>query len=206
MYMLHWADPFVPLVDTWSAMCELVDAELVRWIGVSNFSQDLVETCHALRPVDFIEVELSMLNRHSKQLISWCSVNGVGVLTYGSLGYGLLTGARRSAPDNEAAVLYRGLFDKTVLPARLAVVDAIAKIGQSVGCTPGQLALAWAAHQDGVTSVLSGSREPSHIQENALAGDLGLPEAVLLSIDEMLEAEGEYIPVASTIDAGFLKE
>jgi aryl-alcohol dehydrogenase-like predicted oxidoreductase len=189
MYMLHWADPFVPLVDTWSTMCELVDVGLVRCIGVSNFDRDLVERCHALRRVDFVEVELSMLNRDSAELISWCSANGVGVLTYGSLGYGLLSGARRSAPANDAAVLYRGLFDEAVLPARLVIVDAIAEIGRELGCTPGQLALAWAAHQRGVTSVLSGSREPRHIQENAQAGDLHLTEAVLLRINEKIDGD-----------------
>ena len=187
MYMLHWADPFVSLVDTWSAMCELVDAELVRWIGVSNFSQDLVETCHALRPVDFIEVELSMLNRDSKQLISWCSVNGVGVPTYGYSG--TACSPALAALPRTTRQRFSIQASSTRLCFQLGLpVDALAQIGQALGCTPGQLALAWAAHQDGVTSVLSGSRKPSHIEENALAGDLRLPEAVLLSIDETLEA------------------
>jgi aryl-alcohol dehydrogenase-like predicted oxidoreductase len=94
LYQLHWPDEEgVPLEDTWGAMAELADEGLVRAIGVSNFDRDLIERCEAIRHVDSLQQEFSMLALKDRDLIRWCGDNGTGVVTYGPLGYGLLTGA-----------------------------------------------------------------------------------------------------------------
>src|SRR5919206_473178 len=78
--------------DTWGAMTELVDEGLVRHIGVSNFDRDLVERCEAIRHVDSLQPELSMLHLDNRDLIAWCGERGIGTITYGPLAYGILTG------------------------------------------------------------------------------------------------------------------
>ena len=94
LYQLHWPDESgVPLEETWGAMTELQDAGLVRHIGVSNFDQAQIETCLAMRHVDSLQPEFSMLTREHGDLIRWCGEQGIGVISYGPLAYGLLTGA-----------------------------------------------------------------------------------------------------------------
>ena len=94
LYQLHWPDETgVPLEETWGAMGDLQDAGLVRHIGVSNFDRGQIETCLAMRHVDSLQPEFSMLTRANGDLIRWCGEQGVGVVSYAPLAYGLLTGA-----------------------------------------------------------------------------------------------------------------
>ena len=160
---------------------------LVRHIGVSNFDQPLIERCEAIRHVDSLQPEFSMLVRHNRDLIRWCEDQGIGVVAYGPLAYGLLTGAitadtrfaegdwRGSPTDDEA----KRLFGPGNLERNLAVVEGVRRVADRLGVLPAQVALAWVIAQPGVTAAIAGSRNPDHVRENAAAGDLELDEATL---------------------------
>ena len=195
LYQLHWRDDDVPVEETWGAMAELVDEGLVRHIGVSNFDVDLIERCEAVRHVDSLQPQFSLLSLRHRDLIRWCGERGVGVVCYGPLAYGLLTGAigpgtefdRRDWRSGRGGVsYYRDLFAPGRFERSLAVVDALRPIAERLGITPAQLALAWVAHQPGVTAAIAGSRNPEHVRQNAEAGDVVLDQATLAEIEAIL--------------------
>jgi aryl-alcohol dehydrogenase-like predicted oxidoreductase len=94
LYFLHWPDDTgVPLEETWGAMGELVDAGLVRAIGLSNYVPDDVARCHAQRPVDAVQVGLSLLDYlDNRSAIAGWGDAGIAVTVYEPLGSGVLTG------------------------------------------------------------------------------------------------------------------
>ncbi|MGH2631540.1 MAG: aldo/keto reductase [Actinomycetota bacterium] len=198
LYQLHWPDSSgVALEETWGAMADLADAGKVRFIGVSNFDRDLIERCGAIRHVDSLQQEFSMLNRRDAELIAWCRERGTGVVSYGPLAFGLLTGAitaetaftdgdwRRQGgePDDPDEV---DLFAADVLPSALAVVDRLRPIALRIGASLPELALAWNVHQPGVTSAIAGSRNAEHVRANALSGDVKLDVATLDEVNAIL--------------------
>lgn len=94
LYQLHWPDDSgVPMQDSWCAMSELVTSGKVRFVGVSNFDRALIERCEAIRHVDSLQQELSMLALDDHELVRWCGERGTGVLSYSPLAAGMLTGA-----------------------------------------------------------------------------------------------------------------
>ena len=196
LYQLHWPDETgVPIEDTWGAMSALVEEGLVRAIGVSNFDRELIERCEAIRHVDSLQQEFSMLQLEHRELIAWCGEQGIGVLSYGPLAYGLLTGAigpdtRFDPTDFRSGVgewdYWQKLFAPGKLERSLAVVEAMRPIAERLGCTVGQLALAWNVHQPGVTAAIAGSRNPDHVRANAAAGDIELDEDALRELEEVL--------------------
>jgi aryl-alcohol dehydrogenase-like predicted oxidoreductase len=192
LYQLHWPDGTgIPVEDTWGAMTELQDAGKVRAIGVSNFDRETIERCLAIRHVDSLQPEFSMLDRRNADLIRWCGEQGIGVVSYGPLAYGLLTGA--IGPDTTFAEGdWRGRPQDegpfADLPGSLAIVDRLRPVAERIGCTLAQLALAWNAHQPGVTSAIAGSRNAEHVRTNAGAGDVELDAATLAELDEILDA------------------
>ena len=195
VYQLHWPDGTgVPVDETWGAMALLVEEGLVRAIGVSNFGQDLIQRCMAIRHVDSLQQEFSMLTLADRDLIRWCGENGVGVLSYGPLAYGLLTGAismetaftKGDFRGTAGEETHEALFAPSKRRRSLDVVDGLRPLAERLGCTLPQLALAWNVHQPGVTSAIAGSRDPAHVRANAAAGDIALDEGTLAEIEAVL--------------------
>jgi aryl-alcohol dehydrogenase-like predicted oxidoreductase len=176
-------------------MSELVDEGLVRSIGVSNFDRELIERCLAIRHVDSLQPHFSMLHLENRDLIRWCGEQGIGVVCYGPLAFGLLTGAIgmdtefhpedwRSGHGTGGS--YGRMFAPGKIERSLAVVDGLRPIADRLGITPAQLALAWVVHQPGVTAAIAGSRNPDHVRQNAGAGDVELDRATLEEIEALL--------------------
>ncbi len=196
LYQLHWPDGSgVPLEDSWNAMASLVDDGLVRYIGVSNFPVPFIEACMSIRHVDSLQPQFSLLYLELRDVITWCGDQGIGVVPYGPLAFGLLTGAidttTKFHPEdwrsgNETGSYYDRLFRPGKIERSLAVVDGLRPIAERLGCTVGQLALAWVFHQPGVTSAIAGSRNPRHVRQNAEGGDVELDADTLAEIDGLI--------------------
>jgi aryl-alcohol dehydrogenase-like predicted oxidoreductase len=191
LYQLHWPDATgVPIGDTWGAMTELQDAGTVRWIGVSNFDQALIERCEAIRHVDSLQQEFSMLALDDRDLIRWCGEHGTGVVTYGPLGFGLLTGTISRERATSATDWRRadedGPFTDDKLDHDLPIVEGLRPIADRLDISMAQLALAWNVAQPGVTSAIAGSRNADHTRDNVAAGDVELDAATLAEIERLL--------------------
>ncbi|MDP9295801.1 MAG: aldo/keto reductase [Actinomycetota bacterium] len=202
LYQLHWPDESgVPVEETWGAMSSLVDEGLVRAIGVSNFDRELIERCEAIRHVDSLQAQLSMLHLENAELIRWCGENGTGVVSYGPLAYGLLTGAITKdttfdASDfrsgNDEWDYWQAMFAPGKIERSLAVVEAMRPVAERLGITVAQLALAWNVSQPGVTAAIAGSRDPEHARSNAGAGDVELDERTLAELDEIVRLGPDF--------------
>ena len=74
----------------------------VRWAGVSNFDVELLERCEAIRHVDCVQPELSLLRREAlEDVIPWCGAHGTGVIGYSPLGTGALARAEDAATHGQ---------------------------------------------------------------------------------------------------------
>jgi aryl-alcohol dehydrogenase-like predicted oxidoreductase len=191
LYQLHWPDESgVPLEDTWGALAALLDEGLVRSIGLSNYDRAAIERCEAIRHVDSLQQEFSLLVLEDRDLIRWCGQNGTGVLSYAPLAYGLMTGAitmdTTFAPGDHRGGEDNDLFGTRGRSRSLAVVEAMRPIAEGLGCNVSQLALAWNVHQPGVTSAIAGSRDPGHVRSNAEAGDIALDTETLSALEALL--------------------
>jgi aryl-alcohol dehydrogenase-like predicted oxidoreductase len=200
LYQLHQPVPGLDIEAAWTAMAGLVEDGLVRFIGVSNCDREQIELCQRIRPLDSLQPNFSMLYRDLDGLIAWCGEQGIGVISYGPLAFGLLTGGItaetrftsddwRSGNTEVPAVqgLYRDLFAPEVFGGNLAKSEALQPIAERLGLTRAQLALAWAIHQPGVTGVICGTRSPARAQENAAAGSAALSPDDLAAIDAVLD-------------------
>ncbi|MFY9587111.1 MAG: aldo/keto reductase [Actinomycetota bacterium] len=199
LYQFHWPyDKKTPIEESWATMMELQDEGKVHYAGVSNFWVKHLEKCEPSRHVDSLQPEYSMLHRPvEEEVLAWCREHGTGVITYGSLAYGLLTGkfAKGATFDEEdwrsgsmGISYYDRLFAPDVFPKRLETVERLKEVAAGLGITVAQLAIAWLLRDEVVTSAIVGAKRPSQIEETAGAGDVVLADATLKVIEEILSS------------------
>lgn len=196
IFLLHWPDDTgVPLEETWTAMRGLVDEGLVHLVGVSNHDRAQIERCLGVGPVDLIQDCLSPIDRlENRDVFQWCREHGIGVVTYEPLGNGMLAGAI-DAPEDFARVVgddYRDwpFWQRLFSPGRFersrAVADGMRAAADRLGVSLAQIALAWNLHQDGVSATLAGSRNPTHVRENAEAASILLDEEWAAELEALI--------------------
>ena len=196
MYLLHWPDETgVRLEETWSAMRRLVDDGLADHVGLSNFDRDQIERCLRVGPVDLLQEGLSPIDHlETRELARWCAERGIDVVTYEPLANGMLAGAIRT-PDDVARVVgddYRDwpFWQRLFSPGRFersqAVEEGMRAVAERLGCTLGQVAIAWNLHQTGITATLAGSRNPAHVHDNAAAAAITLTREQLAELDALI--------------------
>ncbi|MEU4796443.1 aldo/keto reductase [Streptomyces sp. NPDC023327] len=192
LYYPHFPDPQVPFEDTVGAVAELIEAGLVRHLGLSNVTADQLRAAHAVHPVAAVQIEWSMWKPAEPQLLAAARELGVGLVPWSPLGAGFLTGTvgkveegdfRQNAPR----------FDAANLKANNDRFAPVRGVAEELGITPAQLALAWLLHQDPHVVPIPGSRTPQHIEENLAAAHVKLDADVLARLDAILsetEVEG----------------
>lgn len=176
LYQVHWPVAGVAAEETMGAMRELQQAGTIGAIGVSNYEIDDLRAAHAVTPLDSFQVGYHVMRRAvERDELAWCRDNAVGVLAYGPLAHGLLTGKMDTA-TSFGADDWRGqseFFADEAWPQRVAVADALAAIADESGRPGGvaELAVAWVLRRPEVTSAIVGARNAQQARANAaLAG------------------------------------
>jgi len=196
VYLLHWPDDTgVPLEDTWVAMRRLVHDGLATAVGLSNFDRSDIERCQAVGPVDLVQDGLSPIDYlEHRDLFGWCAAHGVSVVTFELLANGMLAGAIHAPEDFVQVVgedyaawpFWQRLFSPGRFERSEAVAAGMRGMAEQLGCSLAQVALAWNLHQPGVSAVLAGSRNPTHVRENAEAASIELTPEQLAELDALI--------------------
>ena len=92
VYLVHWPDPNVPMEETMDALNTLKKQGKILHIGVSNFTKEQMEEAEKYCAIEAYQPQYSMVDRKWEQLIRWACAQEMGVMTYGTLGGGILTG------------------------------------------------------------------------------------------------------------------
>jgi len=194
--LVHWPDAGTPFEDTMRALEEVVRSGRARFVGVSNFTGAMLAECMRTRRVDVSQVGYHMLDRRQEQeTFPYCLQEGIGVMGYGSLGHGLLTGAFTASTTFDASRDWRGngvafgqpIFRGDNFRTNVAIAERIRhEIAEPRGVTLSQLALAWVLGHPAVSTALVGARTPAEVEANHAGAELELSAAERAAIDRIL--------------------
>jgi aryl-alcohol dehydrogenase-like predicted oxidoreductase len=189
LYQLHAWDPLTPLEETLRFLDDAVSTGKVGYPGLSNFTAwqvqqavDLAEHRHLAVPVT-LQPSYSLLVRDVEfEIVPACLHNGLGLLPWGPLGGGWLSGkyTRDQRPEGSTRLgedPARGMeaYDRVGSRQRTwDVLEAVQDVAEERGVSMPQVALAWLAARPAVTSVILGARTTDQLHDDLGAMDLRL--------------------------------
>ncbi|MCK4244095.1 MAG: aldo/keto reductase [Candidatus Omnitrophica bacterium] len=192
LYQIHWPNPDKDIEEAWSTIADLIKGGKLRYGGVSNFSVEQLKRIQSIHPIASLQPPYSMLRRDVEDgLLDYCAANKIGVIVYSPMQKGLLTGKfSKERVKNLPVDDHRRqdtLFQEPQLDIHLQLVDDLRPIAERNNKTLAQLALSWVLRRPEITAVIVGTRNPSQIEETAIAGDWLLSEKDIADIDFLLK-------------------
>jgi aryl-alcohol dehydrogenase-like predicted oxidoreductase len=190
-------DPAVPIEETVGAIAEMIEAGLVRHVGLSEAGAETVRRAHAVHPIADLQIEYSLFSRgFEREILPACRELGIGVTAYGVLSRGLLSG-HWSKERATAAGDFRGRsprFSGENLDRNLALVEALRAVAEQKGATVAQVAIGWVLSRGEDIVPLIGARRRDRLAEALPALDLRL------SADDLARIERAVPPGAAAGD------
>ena len=194
LLLIHWPDTTHSFAEAMGALNDVVRAGKARYVGVSNFRSDQLRACAALAPLVVNQVGYNLFDRRwEREMFPTARSLGIGIMAYGPLAHGLLTGTFSAETVFEPSdwralgdVFGQPLFRPDNFAQNLRVVEQLKELARTIGTTLPRLALAWVLRHPQVGSALCGTRRPEELEENVAALDVHLSEVILQEIEAIM--------------------
>lgn len=202
----HRVDPAVPMEDVAGAVKDLIAEGKVLHFGLSEASEASIRKAHAVQPVTAIQDHYSLWMREPEQTkFALCEELGIGLVAWGPLGQGFLTGKiKRGMTFDDAKDLRRDFprFTPEAMEANFKVVDFLNDLAARKNSTPAQIALAWLLAQKPWVVPIPGGTKIEHLDDNLPAADLVLTSDDLREIDNAFATiDIKGAPLSAALDA-----
>ena len=196
LYYQHRVDPDVPIEETWGAMAELVEAGLVRFLGLSEARSQTLERAHAVHPVSALQSEYSLWTRDPEDgVLETCRRLGVGFVAYSPLGRGFLSDEAPRVGEGEGDRRREyPRFSGDNREHNLRLVETLGAVAAQKGCSLAQLSLAWVLSRGEDVVPIPGTKRRRWLEENVAALEVVITredEARLESILREFTVAGE---------------
>jgi aryl-alcohol dehydrogenase-like predicted oxidoreductase len=188
LYQIHWPDPDTPMEESLEALVNIREQGKIRYLGVSNFDAPQMRQAMEQAGIVSLQPQYSLLRRDAeKDLLPFCRENGLGVLSYGTLAGGVLTGKFREIPElpeGDHRDQFYEFFKEPEWTAIQGLLKEIRAVAEELGVTPAQVSTRWAIQQPGITTALVGAKNADQAAANAKAGEFELDQTSLERIEE----------------------
>ena len=196
LYLQHWPDKDTPIEESMRALAAIKQAGKARYVGVSNYHPQALREAKQHAPIVTNQVGYNLFDRRwERQMFLTARELGIGVMAYGPMAHGLLTGAFTRDMEFEEGdwrrrglVFGQALFTPENFAKNIGVVDRLQQIASDLGIGLAPLSIAWTLRDPVVAVALSGTRRPAEIEENVRAVDVAFTPEVLERIDRCLDS------------------
>jgi aryl-alcohol dehydrogenase-like predicted oxidoreductase len=208
LFQQHQPDPETPIDEILEALDRLVHDGKVREIGCCNFNGEMLNAASEVAAFDEVQpfrscqVQYSILERPTDDVMSAVQRNGICILAYFPLANGLLTGKYRRGEDPPtdsrlgadgfvSAMLRDGIMARRppLSEERLLTVERLSAFASDHGRSLLELAISWLASQTVVGAVIAGATNAAQVVANAGAAEWQLRDEDFSAVDAIVAQE-----------------
>jgi len=196
LYQMHRPDFDVPIVETLSALTDLVRQGKVRYIGCSTYpAWKVMEALVVSEQKGYAryiteQPPYNLLDRRiENELVPLALEYNLGLLPWSPLAMGILVGRYPldgTLPEGSRAARRGAVFSERITRRGLEIGAKVAKMAEERGLTPAQLAMLWVKDQPAVTAPIIGPRTHAHLDDALAVLDMTLKESVARALDEIV--------------------
>ena len=169
IYLVHWPDPDVELEETIDAVSTLKKEGKILHAGVSNFSKEQIEEAQKYCKIEAFQPQYSLADRKDEKLIRWAYEQGLGIMTYGTLGGGILTGnyrKLRTFEQTDSRNRFYPYFKEPLFSKAMELLTIMDQIAEERNVSLAQIAEKWVIQKRFVSSCIIGTQSRARVEEN----------------------------------------
>ena len=169
IYLVHWPDPDVELEETIDAVSTLKKEGKILHAGVSNFSKEQIEEAQKYCKIEAFQPQYSLADRKDEKLIRWAHEQGLGIMTYGTLGGGILTGnyrKLRTFEQTDSRNRFYPYFKEPLFSKAMELLTVMDQIAEERNVSLAQIAEKWVLQKRFVSSCIIGAQSRARVEEN----------------------------------------
>ena len=169
IYLGHWPDPDVELEETIDAVSTLKKEGKILHAGVSNFSKEQIEEAQKYCKIEAFQPQYSLADRKDEKLIRWAHEQGLGIMTYGTLGGGILTGnyrKLRTFEQTDSRNRFYPYFKEPLFSKAMELLTIMDQIAEERNVSLAQIAEKWVIQKRFVSSCIIGAQSRARVEEN----------------------------------------
>lgn len=206
LYQVHMWDAATPLEETLSALTDLVRSGKVRYLGLSNFAGWQIAKAAGVSERGGFERFVSLQPQYSlvernieREVLPACREEGIGVIPWGPLGGGFLSGKYRRGEEPPEGSRIAGAPDefeeawrKRNVDRNWRTLEVVGAISKETGRSYAQVSLNWLLQRDGVAAPIIGARRLDQLEDNLGAAGWDLEEEQVERLDRASAIEEVY--------------
>ena len=173
------------------------NAMLTRIYGTAYASKDelkehleQMEEANKYCEIEAYQPQFSMVDRDNEELIRWAHAQDMGVMTYGTLGGGILTGKYRELKTYEAndnRNRFYPYFREPLFSKAMKLLSVMDEISKERNVPLAQIALNWTLKKEFISSCITGSQSRDKIEANCKVFDWELSAEEMQMLDKAIE-------------------
>ncbi len=193
LYQLHWPDPSTPMEETLRTLDDLISEGKINYIGLSNFSSQLIEEAMLISQLHNYEKFVSIQPRYNivdredfeSNVLPAVKKYGMAVIPYSPLAAGFLTGKYRKDSPLPSSARAKSIQDRYFNERAFSILNKVIEVAGKLGASPAQISLAWLLNKSYITSPIIGANTVEQLMENLKAVEIKIPPELMVELDDV---------------------